>query len=403
MSIVHSLAGLLPRVAVLYVKFLKQSLYRFVFRKPVLSTKCEYRCISKNKTHVFFGYYDVSPFNEYSDEIVYLNLSEGSSKVKIVRSHLSNLQNEDIISESKAWSWQQGVRLRWMPSNNRQIVFNDFIEGKYVSRIVNVDNKTERILLAPLYDISPDGNIGLSVDFERLESKRAGYGYSCRPYVEEGKDLKNEGIDLVHINENIQERIITYEAIAKAEGNDNIDFKNAYINHISFSPSGKYFLFFWIVIIGDKHKASLMVYSFENKQIMPIETVETVSHYVWDTDERIICTVYDENHNCSYFKYDIVKMSKEYLDKFPNRDGHPSIFENGDFLTDTYPDLNGFQRIYKCNMGFGYEELLSVYSTCLMEGKKRTDLHPRISPNNKCICFDANLRKYREIFIINLQ
>ena len=384
------------------IKYVQQWLYRCKNRRKLIETNHGLISIAKPKTHVFFGYYDISPFNEHTDEIVYLNLHEGAKKVSIMKSRLNNTKDEVLLADSSAWSWQQGVRLRWMPDNDRKIIFNDFIDGRYVARIINVDNAEEYRLNAPLYDVSPDGKWGLSVDFERLETKRAGYGYSCRPYLEENKDLSTEGIDLVNIGNNTIERILTYEQIAKACNNEDLDLKNAYINHISFSPSGRKFLFFWIVIAMNKHKASLVVYDFDSKLIMPVETEDIVSHYVWDTDERIICTAFNSESKCYYYEYTIVEGKKTRLNSDNlNEDGHPSLYKEGELLTDTYPNLDGYQQLFVAGREKGKRVLLNIYSTCKKEGSQRTDLHPRLNKDKTIACFDANVSGFRMLNFIN--
>lgn len=399
----YILASLFPRTLVLNIKFINQWLYRCRKHRKLIETDLQLDNISKSHTHVFFGYYDISPFNEKTDEIIYLNLPESSNKVSIMRSRLNDLKKEDLIGESSAWSWQQGVRLRWMPDNYREIIFNDYVDGNYMSKIINLDNGSERRISAPLYDISSNGEFGLSVDFERLESKRPGYGYSCRPYTEEGKDLTKEGIDLVSIKENTTERILTYGQIAKACGNSRIDFTKAYINHISFSPNGKKFLFFWIVIEGNKHKASLVVYDFVTKSIKPIETEDIVSHYVWDTDDKIICTAYNNEAQCFYYEYNVADGNKVMLNKESLcEDGHPSLYKDGKILTDTYPNLDGYQQLFIAGKETGKELLLNIYSTCKKEGPQRTDLHPRLDSEKKTVCFDANIKGTRTLNFIRL-
>lgn len=400
----YLLASLFPRNLVINIKYVQQWLNRCRNHRKLIETDRELISLSKPKTHVFFGYYDISPFNEKTDEIIYLNLSEGAEYVSIMKSNLYNVKDEKLLAKSSAWSWQQGIRLRWMPTNDREVIFNDFHDGKYVARIINVDSGEERVINAPIYDISPDGKFGLSVDFERLEAKRAGYGYSCRPYSEEGRNLSQEGIDLVNINNDTTERILTYEQIANACGDNNINFKDAYINHISFSPSGKKFLFFWIVIKGKKHKASLIVYDFNSKTIIPVETEDIVSHYVWDTDEKIICTAYNRDAECSYYEYSVADGQKVQLNcENLIEDGHPSLFKEDIILTDTYPNLDGYQQLFLAGKEDGKNVLLIIYSTCKKEGPQRTDLHPRLNLNKSIVCIDANVKGYRTLNFVRIE
>ena len=334
-----------------------------------------------------------------------MSLGEKSNCVDIVLSHLHDLNNEKVVGVSRAWNWQQGVRLRWMPTNTREICFNDFKGGDYISRIINIDTNEERIICKPLYDISPDGNSGLSLDFERLGVKRPGYGYTCRNYCENGIDLSEEGIDIVDIKNNSFRRLLTYKQIAKVAGTLNCSYKNNYINHISYSPDGKKFLFFWLTVGEKNHKADLLVYDFKEGSISLLEDVDRVSHYVWIDDNHILCTAYNATDKCFYYLYDVLRGSKDIVNpRVLSEDGHPCMLDNSTILTDTYPSRDGYQKIYCANVNEGgYKLLANVYNNCMIEGERRTDLHPRLCKGRQIVSFDSNQREYRSLNFLFLK
>lgn len=394
----------LPRKWTLVAKYMYQAFFRLLKNKERCISNYPIIRISKKKYNIFFGYYDIKPFNEKTDEIIYLQQNDKIPQVDIVIKNLNgSVGSEKVLAKTNAWNWQQGCRLRWMPNNSREIVFNDYGKRGYFARIVNVDTAAEKLVNAPLYDITTNGEKGLSLNFERLGVMRPGYGYTCKPYVINTDELHKEGIDLVDINNNIIERIVTYDNILQMDSFNTCSINNCYINHISFSPSGDRFLFFWIEIISERHKASLIVYDMRTKKLVTLENKDSVSHYVWLDNDNIICTAYDEKHNCKYYRYDVSNKQKIPLNFLPNRDGHPSIYGDGLIITDTYPDLMGYQHLYMCGQNNEINEIMSIYSTCLMEGERRTDLHPRVCYNKKVICFDANIKKYRDLYILYLK
>ena len=392
------------RKTILRVKFCKQLLSRVLYGKKCIESKFRYFSISKPNTHVFFGYYDVTPFNSQTEEIIYLNLPEDHDKVGVM---LSNLTNgvEQKIAESNAWNWQQGCRLRWMPNNPREIVFNDFYDNRYISRVVNVDTRSQRVIDYPLYDISPDGRYGLTIDFERLGVKRPGYGYTCRRYDESDHNLNLDSIDLVDLSDNSKKTIITYSQITKITGCESSRLSDNYLNHICFSPSGKQFLFFWLTIEDDWHKAYLLVHNFETNKTKLLENKEKVSHYVWQDENIIICTAIDDQKKEHYYRYNVSTGTRETLSpEILTRDGHPSLFGKDILLTDTYPDFDGYQHLYLADIKNSVKkQILSIYNNCMIEGEKRTDLHPRLNYNNTMISFDANIKKYRELYFVNIK
>ncbi len=404
MDIVHKLSKQIPRRWVVVIKYVKQYCYRVVKGRKRIETNHNYKKLSKKDTHVFFGYYDVSPFNIFTDEIVYCSLKTKENKLHILLSSLSD-NSETEIAESRAWNWQQGCRLRWMPGNNREVVFNDFDGKSYFARVLNIDNRTERRIDAPLYDISPDGCYGLTIDFERLGVKRPGYGYTCRNYEEHTHNLQEECIEIVDLKANTRKSVLTYNEISAILGNKSNDFSNNYINHICFSPSGDKFLFFWLSDEINALKAFLLVYDFCTKKTSVLETQEKVSHYVWEDEDNIICTACDNKLKEHYYRYNVSTGTKQVLNSLClNQDGHPSIFDKEHILTDTYPNLMGYQRLYLANIDKGgYTDILNIYSDCCIEGEMRTDLHPRLNHEKTIVCFDANVSGYRELYFLDIQ
>ncbi len=367
----------------------------------LFSEKLNLKRIGHKDFHTFFGYYDISPFNTETGEIVYTRLRRSNLHDAEIVVHDLNGDNLRTIAGTKAWNWQQGSRLRWFPNSADRIILNDLKDGNYISRIVNVRNNDEVILEQPIYDIGPDGRFAISLNFERLGKMRPGYGY---PQIS-GNDTGNfteEGITLLDVNNNSSKLIVTYENIAEALKVNNKDYNTSYINHLSFSPCGNLFLFFWIEKKNEIHKASLLVYDMRSKEVVPLETKNKVSHYVWLDSTTILCTVYDENSRCNYYKYEIGKDKKLVNPKSLGTDGHPSVIENGKILTDTYPDKDGFQRLLISNIEEDITTtLLKIYSRYKANPVERTDLHPRLNPEMNRICFDANVSGFRQIFILS--
>ncbi len=401
-SIKHIIASLFPRRFSLLVKYVYQRAHMLIHGKRPLATGNCIECRHKKDMHTFFGYYDISPFNPESDEIVYIQLPKELEFANIIISSVGD-KGERVLTKTYAWNWQQGCRLRWMPNNSREIAFNDFIDGNYLTRIIDVDSRQEKRINAALYDISPDGKLGLSIDFERLQNKRPGYGYQCGKYKEDKSSLFGEGIDLVDIDQDTKKRIITYGDIAKLDGCESDDFSKNYINHLSFSPSGNRFLFFWLSVDGCVHNARLLVCDIRTIEVFVVETEKRVSHYVWENDDQILYTAYDKDQSCHYYQYSLTTRNRTLLTEVLNEDGHPSVLSTHSILTDTYPNLLGFQRILIYDSIIDKKKtILEIYSDCRVEGERRTDLHPRVNFKNRIVCFDSNQNRYRSLNFMRL-
>ena len=224
-------------------------LIRIATGNKKVNTQYNYVELSNPGCHTYFGYYDVSPFQ--LEKLIYIEREKNSNVCKVV---LNNIQNtaKQYVAESRAWNWQQGIRLRWFPKTEDVISFNDYIDGKYINRILDMKTKKEKRLDWPLYDIDCNGKLVITLDFERLGVKRPGYGYTCTPY--QAVDLWNDGISIIDIENNKLVKTITYkdlsEKIKKVD-----DVSHFYLNHLAFSPDGNKFLFFWIDEANGYHQA----------------------------------------------------------------------------------------------------------------------------------------------------
>lgn len=377
-----------------FIKSAINTLHRLAKKQRKIQTKYEYEVIEEKSSDVFFGYYDITPFN--GKNFIYHDLSNNKNSIRIVIQNLED-KSKKIIGQSNAWNWQQGTRLRWFSAD--EVSFNDFNEGKYYNRIVNVNDMTERVIDWPLYDINCDRSLGLSLNFSRLGVLRPGYGYTCDKY--EAKELEKESIDIIDLKSNKIIKSISYAEIQEALSTDSL-FENCYLNHLSFSPDGKKFLFFWIEIINGYHKASLGVYDISKSEIIPLETNEKVSHYVWKDNDTILCTSYSTLFRCAYYLYRINDSKKiPFCPKSLSVDGHPSYYDDCTIITDTYPDKYGYQHLSFVNIENDTKlPILDVYSVPVTNGERRTDLHPRLNIEHNCLAVDVNLTGHRCIIIL---
>jgi hypothetical protein len=348
------------------------------------------------RVHTFFGYYDVSPFNN-RNEVLYLELPNDSNSVRIVKNDTAN-SGRQMVASSNAWNWQQGSRLRWITDD--VISFNDFQDGLYLNRFIDIRTKKEDIIPYPLYDIDKACSLGLTLDFERLGRLRPGYGYTCsgkhKPCSED-----DPAISIVNIKGKRIVKSITYKDIYDSFQSSS-DLEKCYVNHLSFSPKGDKFLFFWIELVRGYHKASLGVYEMESGVIHTLENVDKVSHYVWVDDDTILCTAYRSPNDCRYYSYRISGGSKEpFCIKCLKQDGHPSLYLRNLILTDTYPDASGYQflRIVDPDTD-SFKNILEIFSVPVTSGERRTDLHPRLNSEKDIISFDANVRGLRSMFLL---
>jgi len=145
------------------------------------------RVLTQPPGHHWFGYYDklqFDPTGRYAlaARVDFEGRSPGAEDT--IRVGMVDLRDGDRWTElgtSMAWSWQQGCMLQFIPGSASEVIWNDRRDGQFVSHIMDIHSRESRILPFPVYALSPDGVTALSVDFERINDLRPGYGYAGIP------------------------------------------------------------------------------------------------------------------------------------------------------------------------------------------------------------------------------
>jgi hypothetical protein len=104
----------------------------------------------------WFGYYDKLQFDISDRYLLGMEtdfehiLPTGLEKIKIGMVDLQKNDQWIELGESRAWCWQQGCMLQWLPVSAEEIIWNDQEEDHYVSHILNVFTGKKRTLPHPI-------------------------------------------------------------------------------------------------------------------------------------------------------------------------------------------------------------------------------------------------------------
>jgi len=355
----------------------------------------EHYDIEEKNSDAFFGYYDINPFHK--NYIIYNTTNKNGTLNIHIR---EGSKEERILGETHAWCWQQGCRLRWLRNTDDYVCWNDYSDGQYCCVIYDLCHNKKRYVSWALYDIDRTGQKGLSLNFVRLGYMRPGYGYTNEPFVEVF-DPNEEGIYYVDLQDNMAEMILTYKEIGQCLGKD-FDYKDYYINHLSFNPSGTKFLFFFIKK-GMIHQATLFVFDIEGRRLTKVEDELSVSHYCWIDDSSMMITAYDKKRECRYYIYGSDLSRRSFMPNLLKVDGHPTWVNEEFMITDTYPDNAGFQKLLLVNpIKQTVNVLADIYTSEKRMGEQRTDLHPRIDSASSQICIDSNVNGFRKLTILKV-
>ena len=123
------------------IKSVLFSIRRIIRARKKIVTKYPMKEFCSPNTDTFFGYYDVSPFNE-SNEILYIELHNKSKSIDVVVDSLDG-KAKRIIASSVAWNWQQGADSAGYQMMKYLLMI---LDGHYINRIINVRNNKEKVI-----------------------------------------------------------------------------------------------------------------------------------------------------------------------------------------------------------------------------------------------------------------
>ncbi len=361
-----------------------------------------YKTFSLKNKHVFFGYYDICPFNKDETKLLSMVIERDNSslndpfKIDVGYFEITGNNQEFIkIGETNSWCWQQGCRLQWYPLNNAHdfIIYNKLVSNKHGCIIQNV--KTKKIIKEinfPIYSVTSDGNFGISLNFSRLHRLRPGYGYvNFKDITQNDPAPVNDGIKLIDINKGSWKFLFSVKDITVYKSNLLMENSIHYFNHVLFNPSGSLFLFFHIWLKGNKRFVRMLVSDLAGNIKGVFGGDSFVSHYNWRNDNEILVYASTKESGEAYYLYNVGSGKTEIVGKgILTEDGHPSFLnDNKTIVTDTYPDKYRFQHLLEYNLDDNRLKVLRKFQSPLsFKGEVRLDLHPRISPSNKYVCID---------------
>ena len=378
-----------------YLKTLIQFFY-IVCNRIVRYNKIRSKIKSFKKTDIsyfnykahdtFFGYYDKSPMNKSKTRLVFHASSlktyfkpNPHQKIKIIVQNLED-NSQKVIAKTSAYNWQQGSRLQWISDN--EILFNDYCDEKniYISNCYNVITG-ERIKSFdfPVQDAYFNEKF-YSINYNRLRSLRPDYGYfNLNPLTSNQlKKVDNDGIWEIDFKSGKGKLIISIEDVKNIDKNPSFDNGYHWLNHVMISPDGKKIVFLHRCIIKNVKKDRLFSFDLKKAKLSLIINYAIVSHFNWIDNDSLICFNGKDKSDLSYKKISISTkkiIKKDFFKQFNFVDGHPTI-QNKTYLTDTYPNIFGIQKLIFYKEG-KLDVLYQTYHPILYFKETRCDLHPR--------------------------
>lgn len=393
----------------IFLKSIKLALIRKIYSRKKKKIFYPFTSIDlyEKDSEIFFGYYDLCPFNPKNEKIVLACKTTIKQKTREpIQIGFFNLDDDKIkfqkLAYSRAWCWQQGCRLRWL--NEESIIYNDLIDNAYRSVIRNVKtNKIKKIVNLPVYDIQTNNHLGLSLNFSRLENQRPGYGYDA--IIDKWKDSpfpKQDGIWSVNLKTNKQKLIFSLKDAYTFKYQNSMKNAMHYFNHISWNPIGNRLLVFHIWHEKNKKRnMRVLTMNADGGDAFLITKENYASHYWWIDNEKIL--LYSSKNGIKGFN--VYRDKKGFVKPLNNQllkgDGHPSFNRlKRQMLSDTLLDKFNERKLYIYSLKDKTKKLVgNFYSPPQFTKDYKCDLHPRWSQNDS-ISVDSSHLGYRNMLVI---
>lgn len=334
-----------------------------------------------DKVH-FFGYY-VRPC-VYNGKILSHRLNEDNFNYK---QEIDILVDDEKISSSKAWNFQQGSMATW--TSDKHIIHNDFDGSKYISKLINLETKEVKIIDYPIYSVSNDGSFSLSLNFSRLAKLRKDYGYFNLPY-NELEDESNDGIYYVDIKNNTYSLWLSLKDIKGFKTSDTMINATHKVNHIDLSPDNTKAIFLHRWFKNDVKYTRLLCVDLKTKELRVLADNKMVSHMCWYDNETLFGYLRGNNNQDGYFFVDLDGNQKHFKHELLVDDGHPTVLNKRYIVTDSYPDYTCKSKLMLIDLKKNTVKILGkFYSYKKYQDDRRCDLHPRFDDLGNMLTLDT--------------
>lgn len=377
------------------------------------------RVITKGPGYHWFGYYDKLEFDPSNRFVLGMKVDFEHRSPKpddSIQIGMVDLKNNDqwiSLGASKAWCWQQGCMLQWLPGSKSEIIWNDREDNPtphYVARIMDVNTKKIRTIPAPIYAVSPDGKSGIAADFRRLHDTRQGYGYSGVPDPSIELAPKDSGLFRIDLQTGKQKLLFSMAQIAAfgSQTDDMIGAKH-WFNHLLFNTDGTRFVFLhrWKPQSGKvSFKTRMITASIDGSDLYILDPSGATSHFIWRDPQHILAWTQPKDKRPGFYLFKDKTSEIEQIGAgVMTENGHCTYLPGNEWiLNDTYPDKQRIQHPYLFHVKSGKKVPLGDFlSPAQYAGEWRCDTHPRFSNDGSMVVVDSPFEdKGRQLQLIDI-
>lgn len=380
------------------------------------------RITSGPKEHFFASYYGIDAWSEdgryalvlETDLRTRLPTAAEAATVGVVDQTQGN--RFFPLTDTRCWNFQEGTMAHWL--GPRRLVYNDRVEGRFVSVVLDMDTGQKRIVPFPVSAVAPDRRTCLSINYARLARARPAYGYAG-----DGQDSReqvtwpeDDGLWRVDLETGEARLIVSVASVRDRMEPVASPHALAYFCHTAFSPTGQWI--FWLARTegdGPRRTTAWVCDPMGTRVLRCFPEGWSGSHFAWLDGERLLVTVRYRRGFWSHVLWTVGTDAYERLGGgLLDFDGHATFSPNGRWLvTDTYPDALGERRLLVMDLGTGALLSLGTFEVPAeywkperylfgTEAVTRCDLHPRWRSDGRMLGFNSVHEGSRQVYIMNV-
>lgn len=381
----------------------------------------EWKCLTPDPGHYYFGYYDRCPWN--ADNTKHLALHVGqcerlpergeTAEVGIVMRDGSGFRK---LTETRAWCHQQGAMTLWLTHKQEAFIYNDFDveENRLLARVYELGEGVTGEYSQPIYAISPDGRWGVSLNFSRIP--RRGYSYADAVLSSDRHpDLDDDGLFLIDLHSGETRLLASYRAIiAQHPIPYELDEMYWWLNHAIFNCDSSKLLFLFRHCGDPTNMQGWKTYMYTVNldgsdlacTLPDVYWSGMISHQIWGrTPHEILLDANWRGQGSEYVVFNERErpLRATRISEGMGPMGHLVFSPNGEWmLADTYP-VDGVQSLALVHAATGDLQIVGRFQHRQPQGYPadvRCDLHPRWSADGTLITVDSIHSGQRKLYML---
>jgi len=398
----------------------------------MMESKFDVRQITSGPKFHFKPYYDMQPWDGTGRYFLCMESDfqdRPPTADDIITVGMVDLETTEFIplAETHAWNFQQGCMPHWMPTApEKEIIFNDRIDGAFRAVVLNVHTRERRVLPLPIQALTPDGKFATSLNFSRWGEWRPGYGYAGIPDPFRGQpEPADEAVSLINLETGEHSPLVALTDVLRlTSGTDKRKGSTAWFNHLMFNNDGSRLVGlvrYWcpelaaeatktgINIDGavPERRHCMWVVNADGTGLDIVVSDGLVSHAEWRDPDHILAWASATTETVpAYLIFDVRDKSYEIIgEQFLLEDGHMSYHQDKKWLlTDTYPDEQVMRTLKLYNVEEDREVALGrFHAPPDLQGELRCDLHPCWNRDGTQVAIDSiHENGARQVYIVNV-